>query len=132
MFPWEKRALSGEGSPLTKFEKAYWVVFVGAMAFLGIKLVWQKIHPNANDDEDKEEQARREAEKKERAMHVLMGNSAISGEDDPFEGLSPEEIDAYVKSSTKHSLPPEMYGLLPKLQEEDEFEVGLRGLTIGD
>lgn len=34
MFPWERRQMDGGGTPLSSFERAYWIAFAGAVVFL--------------------------------------------------------------------------------------------------
>lgn len=34
MFPWERRQMDGEGTPLNRFERVYWIAFAGAAAFI--------------------------------------------------------------------------------------------------
>ena len=56
-------------------------------------------------DEDKE------AKKMEAARAVLAGRSFTEGEDDPFEGLGPQEIQAYIDKALEgipHSDPFEV------------------------
>ncbi|QDZ20367.1 hypothetical protein HOP50_04g28840 [Chloropicon primus] len=126
MFPWEKRALEGGKKGLTTTEKGYWIVFSGAMVYFGIQLATKKTKTEDDLEEEKREEERKEALKRQRAMAVLRGESIIGGLEDPFEGLTPEEIDEYVKSNTKHNLTPDLLHKLPKLAEdEDEFD----GLT---
>lgn len=121
MFPWEKRAMDGT-TGLTNTEKAYWIVFSGAMVYFGVKLAMNKVKSEEVDEERRAEEERRERLKKERALMVLRGESIIGGDEDPFEGLDPKEIDEYVRSNTKHDLAPAEYHMLPKLEEDDEFD----------
>ena len=58
-------------------------------------------------DEDKE------ARKLEAARAVLAGRSFTEGEEDPFEGLGPQEIQAYIDKA------------LQGVSHSDPFEVGL-------
>jgi hypothetical protein len=128
MFPWEKRALDGSAgkSPmagLSNVEKGYWLVFSGAMLYFGLKLFNNKTKTEEVTEEEQEEARTLEQSKKERALSILQGESIIGGTEDPFEGLSPSEIDAYVKENTKHKLTPALMHKLPKLmEEEDEFD----------
>ena len=122
MFPWEKRALDGSSTGLSNIEKGYWVVFAGAMLYFGLKVFNNKSKQKEEDGEESDEAKRLETLKKQRALSILQGESIIGGEEDPFEGLTPDEIDAYVKSNTKHSLTPALFQHLPTLEEEDEFE----------
>lgn len=56
MFPWEKRQMGGEGTPLRWWEKVYWWVFAGGAAYLLLTMGkrWRK-------DEQKEEVAQKTA-----------------------------------------------------------------------
>ena len=103
MFPWEKRALDGGGGGLSNTEKGYWVVFGGAMLYFGFKLATNKGKSEEATEDAKREEERVDNLKRQRALAVLRGESIIGGVEDPFEGLSPEEIDEYVKSNTKHT-----------------------------
>lgn len=58
-------------------------------------------------DEDKE------ARKLEAARAVLAGRSFTEGEEDPFEGLGPQEIQAYIDKA------------LQGVSHSDPFEVGV-------
>lgn len=89
MFPWEKRQMDGRGTPLRTWEKLYWGVFVTAIALF----LFNRLKPNPQEakvDEDKE------AKKLAAARAVLAGRSFTEGEDDPFEGLAPKEIQTYI------------------------------------
>lgn len=120
MFPWERRALDGEGGKLSFMEKAYWVFFVGALGFLGARML---MRTNTKDGTTEDERDERDAARKQRALAILRGDSIIGGSEDPFDGLTPEEIEAFVRDATKHDLTPELYRYLPKLADDvDEFE----------
>lgn len=108
MFPWEKRQMDGRGTPLRTWEKLYWGVFVTAISLF----LFNRLKPDpveAKVDEDKE------ARKLEAARAVLAGRSFTEGEEDPFEGLGPQEIQAYIDKALQgvsHSDPFE--GMTPE------------------
>lgn len=83
MFPWERRQL--QGGALRPWEKFYWGVFVVAISLvLFNRLRDPPVPPDPAIKEAKE------AAKAERARQVLAGASLVDGEDDPFEGMTPE------------------------------------------
>eukprot|EP00887_Chlorella_sp_A99_P002277 scaffold10.g2277.t1 len=91
MFPWERRQM--EGGKLRPWEKLYWGVFVAGMAlFLFNRLPKEKEEEKV--DEGKEER------KRAAAQAAAVGGSLIEGEEDPFDGLAPEEIQRYVEEAT--------------------------------
>ncbi|KAL0018874.1 hypothetical protein WJX79_009640 [Trebouxia sp. C0005] len=108
MFPWEKRQMDGRGTPLRTWEKLYWGIFVTAISLF----LFNRLKPDpveAKIDEDKE------ARKLEAARAVLAGRSFTEGEEDPFEGLGPQEIQAYIDKAldgVSHSDPFE--GMTPE------------------
>ena len=71
--------------------------------YFGFKLATNKGKSEEATEDAKREEERVDNLKRQRAMAVLRGESIIGGVEDPFEGLSPEEIDEYVKSNTKHT-----------------------------
>lgn len=114
MFPWERRQM--EGGKLKAWEKLYWGAFVVAIAlFLFNRL------PKGGKEEDEEDPQiaeERKAKKVEFARKIAAGQSIVGDEDlfegeepeaiqdfikkldvDPYEGLSPEEINALVNSN---------------------------------
>ena len=97
MFPWERRALRGQDTPLHSWEKAYWAVFLAAMAYLAYELT---VNRNRADPEA-ERRAALAAARRDRAGRKLAGESFITDEDDPFEDLTPEEITALVAEATQ-------------------------------
>ncbi|CAL8470149.1 g9691 [Coccomyxa elongata] len=94
MFPWEKRQMDGAQQPLRTWEKLYWGVFVTALAGLLFSRLYRSEKPEPKVDEEKE------AKKLQRARMVLAGH-AFTDDDDPFEGLTPQEIQQYVLTATQ-------------------------------
>ncbi|CAL5218668.1 g375 [Coccomyxa viridis] len=93
MLPWERRQMDGAATPLRTWEKLYWGIFVaGFSAFLFSRL-YRSQPPDPKIDEEKE------AKKRERARLLLAGHS-MAEDDDPFEGLTPQEIEQYVQKET--------------------------------
>ena len=105
MLPWERRQLLGdEQQGLRPWEKAYWGLFVTAIAFL---LYSRLLKPDADaeaaaaaklDAADAGKVAR-EAAKAAAARPLLAGRGCfvLDDEDDPFEGLDPAEVQAFVE-----------------------------------
>ncbi|KAK2076941.1 hypothetical protein QBZ16_005169 [Prototheca wickerhamii] len=94
MFPWERRQM--EGGKLNTWEKLYWAAFAGGMCLLAynhLPDLWRK-KEEPKVDEDKE------ARKKERARLILAGRSLLETDEDPFDGLTPQEIANYVQEVT--------------------------------
>lgn len=113
MFPWEKRQL--QGGALSTWEKYYWGVFVVAVA---IFLFNRAGHWNQKDPKEVEEEesrkTRMEELKKQKARMILAGSSVLEEEDDPFEGLSPEEIQVYVQDVTGANAKDPFEGMSPE------------------
>lgn len=95
MFPWERRQIEGTGD-LRLWEKIYWGVFVVAISlFLFNRLRdW--------NTEEPEEDTSKEQRKEERARMVLAGDTVLVpwGDEDPFEGMTPQEVQEYVEKTT--------------------------------
>lgn len=124
MFPWERRQLDGKG-PLRWWEKLYWGVFVGGLAFLLISRMLRKQEP----EEDPEVKAAREASKRERARLALLGDNFISEEEDVFEGMNPTEIQEYIKTTTGGATKADPFeGMSP--EEINEYLEKHKGSTV--
>lgn len=117
MFPWERRALRGQDTPLHSWEKAYWAVFLAAMAYLAYELT---VNRNRADPEA-ERRAALAAARRDRAGRKLAGESFITDEDDPFEDLTPEEINALVAEATQGAAASLAAGAAAAAAE-DEFD----------
>ena len=95
MFPWERRQLEGTGE-LRTWEKLYWGVFVVAVSLFLFNRVrdWNQEEPEVDTS--------KETRKEERARMVLAGDTVLVpwGQEDPFEGMTPEEVQAYVEEKT--------------------------------
>jgi len=108
MLPWERRQLLGdEKQGLRPWEKAYWGLFVTAIAFL---LYSRLLKPDsaaeaaaaaAKADAADAGNVAREAAREAAARPLLAGRGCfvLDGEDDPFEGLEPAEVQAFVEAS---------------------------------
>ena len=123
MLPWERRQILGgdEGAQkgLRPWEKAYWGLFVTALAFLLYSRVLKpdgaeeaaraKARAEANDAGHQA----REAAKAAAARPLLAGRGCfvLDDEDDPFEGLEPEEVQAFVEKHTGASSDDPFAGL---------------------
>ena len=130
MFPWERAVLHSErwAGELKPWQKAYWAAFA-----LGCALVVGARAKRYHDDQEREDARRRTMEANKRALRgALEGRSFIgaSGEDeadedeDPFDGMSPEEIEALVKREAGPS--GDVYdGMTP--EEINEHEEKFRG-----
>jgi len=113
MFPWEKRQL--QGGKLSTWEKYYWGVFVVAISVFLFNRAgsWAAKDPKEIEEE---ERLKREMEeqKKEKARLILAGASMLDDEEDPFDGLSPEEIEKYVESATGANSKDPFDGMSPE------------------
>ena len=130
MFPWERAVLHSERwvGELKPWQKAYWAAFA-----LGCAFVVGSRAKRYYDDQESEEERQRSMEANKRALRgALEGRSFIgaSGEDeededeDPFDGMSPEEIEALVKREAGPS--GDVYdGMTP--EEINEYEEKFRG-----
>jgi hypothetical protein len=102
MFPWERRQM--EGGKLKPWEKLYWGAFVVAVSlFLFNRLPSMFDSSSEENKEDPEAVKKREEGKKEAARRVAAGESLLeivqgNGGVDPFDGEDPEVIETYVKS----------------------------------
>ena len=94
MFPWERAVLSGERTdgPMSNMQKFYWVAFAAAVAFL----VVNRVNIYYKNLKTKEELADELAENRRAMQEALEGRSFITKED-PFEGMEPDEIEAFLK-----------------------------------
>lgn len=129
MFPWERRQM--EGGKLKPWEKLYWGAFVLAISlFLFNRLPSMFDSSSEEDKEDPEVVKKREESKKEAARRVAAGESLLdivqgNGGVDPFDGEDPEVIETYVKSVMGLDDPYE--GMSPEeinslLAKEEEFK----------
>ena len=110
MFPWERAVLDSERwvGELKPWQKAYWVAFG-----LGVAFVVGSRAKRYYDDMGTDEDRIRAMENNKRALAAaLEGKSFIAHGDgdeedetggDPFEGLSPAEIEALVKKQAGES-----------------------------
>lgn len=102
MFPWERRQM--EGGKLKPWEKFYWGAFVVAISlFLFNRLPSMSGSSEEDNKEDPEVAKQIEEKKKEAARRVAAGESLLDitqGNDgvDPFDGEDPGVIESYVKS----------------------------------
>ena len=94
MFPWERAVLSGDRDkePMGDMQKLYWAVFALAVAFL----VVNRIRAYLANRKTKEELAE-ELKANRAAMHRALEGNSFAGEEDPFEGMEPGEIEAFLK-----------------------------------
>ena len=100
MFPWERRQLDGAPGGLKPWEKAYWGLFVGGLAFLLASRLYRGSGSEEAPAETEEELAAKAAAQAEAARDLLLGKSFIGDEDeDPLEGLSPSEIQALAEKA---------------------------------
>ena len=113
MFPWEKRQL--QGGKLSTWEKYYWGVFVVAISVFLFNRAGSWVAKDPKEIEE-EERLKREIEeqKKEKARLILAGASMLEDEEDPFDGLSPEEIEKYVESATGANSKDPFDGMSPE------------------
>lgn len=120
MFPWERAVLSGDrqGEPMSNMQKLYWVVFAGAVAFL----VVNRVRLYYASLKTKEELAEELAENR-RAMQAALEGKSFADADDPFEGMEPHEIEAFLKKQAPDGdpyagmTPEEINDYLHKAQE---------------
>ena len=87
--------MEGAGG-LRTWEKLYWGVFVVAISIFLFNRVrdWNEEEPEIDNSLEKL--------KEERARSVLAGATTLVpwGEDDPFDGMTPEEVQAFVEKTT--------------------------------
>jgi len=99
MFPWERRQLDGAPGGLKPWEKAYWGLFVGGLAFLLASRLYRGSGSEA-PVESPEDVAAKVAAQAEAARALLLGKSFVGDEDeDPLEGLAPAEIQALAEKA---------------------------------
>lgn len=117
MLPWERRQL--QGGELKWWEKMYWGVFVvGIALILFNRIEWEKTPDPAIEERKK----RREAERLEAARMVLAGKTILVpwGTDDPFVGMTPQEIEDFCKQASGGATEADPFeGMTP--QEIDEY-----------
>lgn len=94
MFPWERAVLSGDRDkePMSDMQRLYWAVFAFAVALLVVNRVRAYFAQKKTKDELAEELKANRA-----AMHRALEGSSFAGEEDPFEGMEPHEIEAFLK-----------------------------------
>lgn len=110
MFPWERRQIEGAGTPLRSWEKAYWGVFVTAIALF----LFSRLRAPPVPKEDPQVAQQRE-EKKQIAARALLAGRSFNEGDDLFDGLSPREIQDYIAGATKGATSEDPYeGLSPE------------------
>eukprot|EP00890_Picochlorum_soloecismus_P001429 jgi/Picsp_1/2287/NSC_05751-R1_protein len=115
MFPWERRQM--QGGSLSSWEKLYWGVFVVAIS---VFLFNRAGHFTSSEKDGDGEAEAKELEKQKRARLVLAGASMLDDEDDdPFEGLTPKEIQDYVEEYTGANSKDPFEGMSP--EEINEF-----------
>jgi hypothetical protein len=121
MFPWERRQM--QGGKLSTWEQWYWGVFVLAIA---VFLFNRAGSWNSEVDIEKVEEERRRKEamdrlKLERARLIMTGGSVLvpDEEDDPFEGMAPEEVMRFVEENTGGSTKDPFAGMTP--EEIDDY-----------
>lgn len=102
MFPWERAVLDSKRwtGEMKTWQKAYWAAFA-----LGVAFVVGSRAKRYYDEGETNEERKRKMESDRRAVSAaLEGRSFISADDgdedeDPFEGLTPEEIEALVRKT---------------------------------
>ena len=94
MFPWERAVLSGDrtAEPMSDTQKLYWAVFAFAVVVLVVNRVRMYLANRKTKDELAEELKANRA-----AMHRALEGQSFAGEEDPFEGMEPGEIEAFLK-----------------------------------
>eukprot|EP00877_Chromochloris_zofingiensis_P002059 jgi/Chrzof1/11854/Cz06g12140.t1 len=93
------KEVPGGSKPLRSWERWYWGV-----AVVGISIVlYSRLKPSGKTPEQLEEERQRaaalEEQRKERMRSILMGRHFIEGKEDPFEGMSPKQIQDFVNKS---------------------------------
>jgi hypothetical protein len=123
MFPWERAVLSGDRDkePMGITQKVYWAAFAIAVALL----VANRIRVSLRNRKTKEEEAVELAKNRAAMQRALEGNS-FAGEEDPFEGMEPHEIEAFLKKEAPDGDP--YVGMTPEeineyLHEQQEKSV---------
>ena len=94
MFPWERAVLSGDRdqAPMSDAQKLYWAAFAFAVALLVLNRIRVYLANRKTKDELAEELKANRA-----AMHRALEGRSFAGEEDPFEGMEPHEIEAFLK-----------------------------------
>jgi len=94
MFPWERAVLSGDrtAEPMSDTQKLYWAVFAFAVVVLVVNRVRVYLANRKTKDELAEELKANRA-----AMHRALEGQSFANEEDPFEGMEPGEIEAFLK-----------------------------------
>ena len=94
MFPWERAVLSGDrtAEPMSDTQKLYWAVFAFAVVVLVVNRVRAYLANRKTKDELAEELKANRA-----AMHRALEGQSFANEEDPFEGMEPGEIEAFLK-----------------------------------
>tara|TARA_B110000977_G_scaffold82558_1_gene110304 strand:- start:25693 stop:26112 length:420 start_codon:yes stop_codon:yes gene_type:complete len=121
MFPWERAVLSGDRSekPMSDLTKFYWVAFAVAVLFL----IANRIRVYFETQKSKEELANELAANRSAMQRALEGRS-FAGESDPFEGMEPHEIEAFLIKQAPDGdpyagmTPEEINSYLHKQQEQ--------------
>mmetsp|Transcript_8851 Transcript_8851/g.15210 ORF Transcript_8851/g.15210 Transcript_8851/m.15210 type:complete len:210 (-) Transcript_8851:1531-2160(-) len=135
MFPWERAVLDGERKKEIGWAgKAYWVLFGGTF-LLVVGNRANEYYKEKHFVEDPVLAARKKERLKASVMDAIDGTSfnASTGEDDPFDGLTPEEIAAIVEKEAGESGDP-FEGMSPEeintyLQKQNQKEaLSRRGL----
>eukprot|EP00873_Tetraselmis_striata_P028198 jgi/Tetstr1/448462/TSEL_035730.t1 len=91
--PWERRQI--QGGALKWWEKTYWVLLaigIGVLAVSRMYNPWAPPIPVLDSD--------LEARKREAARAVLAGRKHFLDDDDPFEGMEPQDLQSYIIKQT--------------------------------
>mmetsp|Transcript_16584 Transcript_16584/g.22890 ORF Transcript_16584/g.22890 Transcript_16584/m.22890 type:complete len:220 (+) Transcript_16584:114-773(+) len=99
MFPWERAVMDGERvEVMSATTKLYWLVFGSALVFVMGSRGWDH-YKDKTIQEDPELIKRKQEMLKASVQGALNGQSFLSANkaEDPFEGLTPAEIDELVK-----------------------------------
>jgi hypothetical protein len=99
MFPWERYQMDNQGKPLRTWEKAYWGIFVVAISYFLFSKAgdyWKDAEPDPAVED------RKKATRVRVGGLVVRGRASFVGEtswtdEDPFEGMSPADIDSFVQ-----------------------------------
>ena len=121
MFPWERAVLSGDRAegPMSGMTKVYWAAFAAAVVFL----IGNRVNIYFKDRKSKEEMAEELAENRRAMQEALEGKSFLD-KDDPFEGMEPHEIEAFLNKRAPDGdpyagmTPEEINAYMHKQQEE--------------
>ena len=101
LLPWERSAFGDRTAPLKWWQKAYWVGFAVVVTYWAGERCYDKAttgkwHGDAVLRPSAAKAKPRPTLLKSRVNQALSGASFVENEDDPFEGLSPQEIEALV------------------------------------